>query len=235
MARDKDSLGFLLGASALTVVLWFIPFAGLLVYPFRLFVTFIHEGGHALATLITFGSVEYISIHADGSGLTYSRGGLALLVSSAGYLSSTAYGASLLALCRQGRNAKMVLAITAATILGMTVFFVSGLFGWITGILLTAGLIFIALASSARVAHFSLSFLAVQCCLNALYDLNTLFVLSATTRAQSDAVNMQRLTYIPAIFWALLWLGLSIIVLGLALRSYVKRGGSSVSEASATG
>jgi len=115
------------------------------------------------------------------------------------------------------------MAITAATILGMTVFFVSGPFGWLVGVALTAGLIFVAVAASARVAHFFLSFLAVQCCLNALYDLNTLFLISATSRAQSDALNMQRLTFIPAIFWATLWLGISVIVLGFALRSYGRR------------
>jgi len=223
MPEDKDSLKFLLAASALTVLLWFIPFAWFVVYPFRLFVTFIHEGGHALVTLLTLGSVKTIQIHPNASGETYSYGGLSLLISSAGYLSSTAYGASLLMLCRRGSNAKVVMAITAATILGMTVFFVSGPFGWMVGVALTAGLIFVAVAASARVAHFFLSFLAVQCCLNALYDLNTLFLISATSRAQSDALNMQRLTFIPAIFWATLWLGISVIVLGFALRSYGRR------------
>src|SRR5438046_4894936 len=114
MAKDRDSLKFLLVASALTVILYFIPFAWLIVYPFRLFVTFIHEGGHALATLLTFGSVEAINLHVDASGETYTRGGMSLLISSAGYLSSTAYGASLLVLCRQGARAKGVLALTEA-------------------------------------------------------------------------------------------------------------------------
>jgi hypothetical protein len=213
----------LLAASALTVILWFIPLAWLAVYPFRLFVTFIHEGGHALATLLTFGSVERVSIYPNASGVTLSRGGLQLLVASAGYLSSTAYGTGLLMLCQRGSNAKAVLALTAAAILGLTVFFVSGTFGWVAGILLAAGLVFIALAATARVAHFFLSFLAVQCCLNALYDLNTLFVISATSNAQSDALNLQRLTYIPALFWAVTWLGASIIVLFFALRNYAHR------------
>jgi hypothetical protein len=223
MSSDKDSFKFLVAASALTVLIWFIPFAGFMVYPFRLFVTFIHEGGHALATLLTFGSVERVAIHPDASGLTLTRGGLGILISSSGYLASTAYGASLLMFCRQGSNVKTVLLVTAAAIAGLTVFFVSGIFGWLTGIFLAAGLIYMALVASARAAHFFLSFLAVQCCLNALYDLNTLFLISATSRAHSDAVNMQHLTFIPAIFWALIWLGTSVIVLGFALRSYARR------------
>jgi hypothetical protein len=126
-------------------------------------------------------------------------------------------------LCKQGSNAKTVLAFTAAAILGLTAFFVSGVFGWITGIILAAGLIFVALAATARAAHFFLSFLAVQSGLNALYDLKTLFLVSATSNAHSDALNLQHLTHIPAFFWALTWLGASVILLAWALRSYARR------------
>lgn len=223
MTENRIARNYLLGASALSIILSFIPFAGLLVYPFKLFVTFIHEGGHALATLATFGTVNYIAINPDTSGVTLSLGGLAIVIASAGYLTSTLYGAALLIICRNGKNAKAALGLSAAAVLGLTVFFMSGLFGWIVGIVLTAALIFFAIVSNPKVAHFFLSFLAVQCCLNALYDLRTLFLLSTMTREVSDAVNMQRLTMIPAVVWATLWLGLSLVVLWLALRRYFER------------
>ncbi len=223
MTENRIARNYLLGASALSIVLSFIPFAGFVVYPFKLFVTFIHEGGHALAALATLGSVDHIAINPDTSGVTLSLGGLSIVIASAGYLTSTLYGAALLIICRDGKNAKAALGVSAALILAMTVFWTSGLFGWIVGIALTAVLIFFAVVSNPQVAHFFLSFLAVQCCLNALYDLRTLFLLSATTREVSDAVNMQRLTMIPAVVWALLWLGLSLVVLWLALRRYFER------------
>ena len=37
----------LLFAAAISVAVWFIPFAEILAYPFRIFVTFIHEGATA--------------------------------------------------------------------------------------------------------------------------------------------------------------------------------------------
>ncbi len=218
----RDSLKFLLGASALTLLISFIPFAWVLVYPLRLFVTFIHEGGHALAALLTFGSVEGLFIHADASGETYTRGGFQLLIACAGYLASVVFGASLLILCRDGRNAKAALTVTAALILALTGFFAGDSFSWFTGIALTIGLISIAIAASARIAHFFLSFLAVQCCLNALFDLRTLFLISATTKVRSDAFTMQELTLIPAIVWAALWLGISILTLIYALRKHFR-------------
>jgi hypothetical protein len=223
MSEHRLARNYLLGASAISIILSFIPFAGFLVYPFKLFVTFIHEGGHALAAVATMGDVERIVINPDTSGVTLSLGGLSLVIASAGYLTSTFYGAALLLICRNGRNAKAALGFSAALILGLTVFWTSGLFGWIVGIVLTAGLICFAVVSNPQVAHFFLSFLAVQCCLNALYDLRTLFLLSATTREASDAMNMQRMTMIPAVVWALLWLGLSLVVLWLALRRYFER------------
>jgi len=220
MAKDRDAFKFLILASAISIVFWFIPYLSFIVYPFRLFVTFIHEGGHALATLLTLGAVERIVIHQDGSGETYSRGGAQLLVASAGYLSSTLYGALLLVFCKRGKHVKPVLATTSAVILALTVLFVSGIFGWIAGIAIATSLIFVTLVARPRVAHFFLSFLAVQCSLNAIYDLRTLFLVSAYSNGPSDAVNMYRMTLIPPIVWAVIWLGVSWFTLFMALRSY---------------
>jgi hypothetical protein len=117
-----------------------------------------------------------------------------------------------------------VLAATALAVAGLTVLYVQGFFGWLVGLGLTVGLILTAVAATVRVAHFLLSFLAVQCCLNALYDLRTLFFISAFSNAHSDARNMQSFTGVPAIFWALVWLVVSLAVLAQALRSYARRG-----------
>jgi Peptidase M50B-like len=220
--KAGDSRIFLLGASLLTLIISLIPLAEFLIHPLRLFVTFIHEGGHALAALFTFGSVEELVIYTNASGLTRTRGGSEPVIASAGYLASTAYGASLLALCRDGNNSKAVLTLTAGLILALTAFYASDPFSWFTGIIISGGLIFVALMAGKRLAHFFLSFLAVQCCLNALLDIRTLLLISATTNRHSDARLMEELTMIPATAWALFWLLLSIFALAIALRSYGK-------------
>src|SRR5438046_5929645 len=91
-------------AAIISVILWFIPFAEILTYPFRIFVTFIHEGGHAIAALLTGNSVESLSIATNASGETYtSQGGTIsrMFVASAGYLGSMTFGALLLVLIRK--------------------------------------------------------------------------------------------------------------------------------------
>ncbi len=216
----------LLIATAITVALWFIPYADILTYPFRIFVTFIHEGGHAIAALLTGNSVASLSVAMNASGETYTtQGGLIsqVLVSSAGYLGATAYGVLLLLLIRRAVAARVVLIGSAALILALTIGY--GLwspFTIVAGILLSLGLIAIAKYASPRVATFFVSFLAVQCVLNALLDLKTVFFLSTpfAPNVSNDAMNMANATGIPAMFWAVIWIGLSFLLLSMAMRFY---------------
>src|SRR5947207_15981111 len=116
----------LLLATAISIILWFVPFAEILSYPFRIFVTFIHEGGHAVAALLTGNSVQSLSVAMNGSGETYTtQGGMfsQMLVSSAGYLGAMSFGALLLILIRRAVAARIVLAASGLLILILTLGF----------------------------------------------------------------------------------------------------------------
>jgi len=91
------------------------------------------------------------------------------------------------------------------------------------------GLVLIARFASARVASFFVSFLAVQCVLNALFDLKTVFFLSSPfgPSVQTDALNMASATGIPAIFWTVAWIAFALGILWFAMRLYVARRESS--------
>lgn len=232
----------LLTAAAISVVLWFIPFAEFLTYPFRIFVTFIHEGGHALAALLTGNSVASLSVSMDASGLTQTtKGGLIsqIFVSSAGYLGSMVFGALLLILIRRAVAARVVLLACAAYVFALTMIFglikplswmngLSGIpFTLLAGLFLSVGLVLIARFGSARVATFFVSFLAVQSVLNALFDLKTLLYLSSFEQRPTDAMNMAQATGIPAIFWTVAWTALALGLLWFAMRFYVARRESS--------
>ena len=219
-------------------MLWFVPFAEIVTYPFRIFVTFIHEGGHAIAALLTGNSVESLSIATNASGETYTTGGGTLsqmLVSSAGYLGSMTFGALLLVLIRKAIAARVVLIGSAALIFALTLIYglikpaMSGVvtpslpFTILAGTLLSLGLIAMARYASARVATFFVSFLAVQCVLNALLDLKTVFFLSTpfAPTVPTDAVNMSAATGIPAFFWTVAWISIAVGILAVTMRLYV--------------
>jgi len=229
----------LLLAAAISVVLWFIPFAEFVTYPFRIFVTFIHEGGHAIAALLTGNSVSSLSVAMNASGETYTtQGGIIsqVFISSAGYVGAMAFGALLLALIRKAVAARLVLLGCGIFIFTLTMIYglFKPIFSWsawsgipftlLAGTVLSVGLVLIARFASARVATFFVSFLAVQCVLNALFDLKTVFFLSSplelTPRA-TDALNMAQATGIPAIFWTVIWIFLALGILWFAMRLYV--------------
>jgi hypothetical protein len=228
----------LLIAATISVVLWFIPFAEFLTYPFRIFVTFIHEGGHALAALVTGNSVASLSVATNASGETYTtQGGFIsqVLISSSGYIGSMAFGALMLILIRKAVAARIVLLGCGILIFGLTmiyglikpIFWMSAWSGipftLLAGLFISASLILIARFASAKVATFFVSFLAVQSVLNALFDLKTVFFLSAPfgPTVPTDAVNMARATGVPAIFWTVIWIALALGILWFAMRLYV--------------
>lgn len=245
IAHDaRPQIRTLLIATALSVALWFIPYVSILTYPFQLFVTFIHEGGHALAAILTGGSVRSLSVAMDTSGLTetyIAEGSLIarLFVSSAGYLSAMAYGALMLILVRRTIAARAVLAGSAALILALTLvfglvvpltYFSFSPFTIVSGVLISLGLLFAAKRANARTANFLVSFLAVQCVLNALFNLRDLLILSAGSDVRTDAGNMAAATGIPAIFWAMIWIGIAFLILSMALRAYAVNSGKTPSQ-----
>lgn len=228
----------LLVAATISIVLWFIPYADVLTYPFRIFVTFIHEGGHAIAALLTGNSVSSMSVAPNASGETYTTyGGLfsEVLISSAGYIGAMSFGALLLVLIRKAIKARIVLLACGILVFALTMIFglikplftFSGLSGvpftLLAGLFISVGMVLIARFATTRVATFFVSFLAVQCVLNALLDLKTVLFLSSpfAPAVPTDAVNMANATGIPAILWTVMWIALALGILWFVMRLYV--------------
>lgn len=243
VAKDAEpQFTLLLIATLISILLWvaswYIPLIGYVFYPLRLFATFVHEGGHALATILTGNSVQSLTVSPDGSGEVYSLGtGLfsGLLISSAGYLGTTLFGAGLLAWIRYGFSSRIALYASAAFVAVMTVIFgflapiwnlfatstVGGLFFTIvSGAFLAAALAGIAKFANLKWTNFALAFVAVQCLLNAVFDLLNVFFISTTTTMHSDAANMAAATGIPGYIWVLVWMVVSIVMISIGLRVY---------------
>jgi hypothetical protein len=238
----RPQFNLLLFATIVSVLLWFTPFAHYVVYPLQLFATFIHEGSHALTAVITGSSVQSLTVSPDASGAVWSaaNGWLAqLLISSAGYVGTTAFGVLLLFWIRAAYSARLALHFSAGFVGFMTlvfglvfpiwnVFSINVSFGSVaftvlSGALLAVGLFAVAKFASLKWANFALSFLAVQCLLNAFFSLRDLFYISTVTGGQTDAANMANATGIPAAFWVLMWIGISVAITTLALRMFAAR------------
>ena len=250
--KFEPQFNLLLIATAISVLIWiaswYLPVLGFVVYPLQLFATFIHEGSHVLATLLTGNTVQSLTVASDGSGEVWSQSAgwfSQLLISSAGYLGTTAFGTFLLYWLRMGWSSKIALIASAAFVAVMTVVF--GLFApflnlfstvtfgsvfftFFSGAVLAGGLAAIGYFANVKWANFALAFLAVQCLLNALFSLTDLLLITTTVGGHSDAANMSAATGLPAVFWVLIWFGISIIMISVGLRLYALRKGSATSN-----
>jgi hypothetical protein len=121
-------------AVAVSLVVSLTPWAQFLLYPFKLFTTWVHECGHALMTVAVGGRVTSITIEPDTSGLTHSlvpigraaRG----LVASAGYLGAAVVGCLLMAATRVEKWTRVILLSLGAFMLLTLVLWMRNLFGF---------------------------------------------------------------------------------------------------------
>ncbi|KAG5527929.1 hypothetical protein RHGRI_028754 [Rhododendron griersonianum] len=63
-----------------------------LLTPFKLITVFLHEASHAIACILTCGTVEGMEVHANEGGVTQTRGGAYWVILPAGYLGSSFWG-----------------------------------------------------------------------------------------------------------------------------------------------
>ncbi len=216
----------LAGLAALTVallVLWQIPGVGLVVYPLRLFGTFVHEISHGLAALVTGGEFHRFTVSPDLSGLAWSAGGWRWLISSAGYVGSAVFGGVLILLAARGA-ASRVLLMALGLILGLLcLLFVRNLFGIATGLALAAAMFLAGYRLRPPWSDGLLMVLALQLVLDGFNSLFTLLRLSAGSNVQTDALSMAQSTGIPAVVWTIVWAGVSLAMLFVTLRLAYKR------------
>ena len=210
-------------AAAVCLGVSLTPWGDLLLYPFTLFTTWVHECGHAVMVVLTGGSVSSITIQPDTSGLTQSlmpagritRG----LVASSGYLGSSLVGCLLVAATRVEKRARPILWGIGAFMLVTLVFWIRNAFGALVVLGWAVTLLALARKGTGRAPMFLLSVLAVQVALNAVFHIRVLFLVDGP----SDADTMARLFVAPARFWASAWMLLSILMLAWTLRMTRRR------------
>ncbi|MDG1950965.1 MAG: M50 family metallopeptidase [bacterium] len=96
MKRYTLLLFIAIGMAAFYVLENFIPGGRVILYPFKLLVTMLHEFGHAMGAVVTGGDVDSIKINADGSGWCKTAGGSRGIILMGGYIGSALFGNFLL-------------------------------------------------------------------------------------------------------------------------------------------
>ena len=210
--------GWLWIAAAVSLAVSMTPWSHVLLYPFKIFTTWAHECGHAVATLLVGGSVHAITIEPDTSGLTRSlipSGRIARgVVASSGYLGASVVGCLLLAATRVEKWARAILWTLGACMLLTLVIWMRNVFGAVVVLGWGAALVALARRGSGDATRFVLGLLAIQVALNSVYDIRVLFLLD---EGHSDAETMARIFVLPAWLWASAWMLMSVALVGWTL------------------
>jgi hypothetical protein len=201
-----------LALAAVALVFW----GTFVVYPFRLFVVFLHEISHGLAAVATGGAIVSIGLSFDEGGVCRTRGGWPFLILNAGYLGSLLWGALFLLLGGRRTRARSVVGLVGAFTLAVTLVYVRTWFGFLYG--LAAGLVLLAVAAKLKpaVSETLLAALGATSVLYAIWDVASDVLLRHS--GESDAAALARLTGVPAILWGVAWIAVSVAVLVSVLR-----------------
>lgn len=222
------SNGLIIGLLLISLFLNVVPGIRLILLPFEFFTTFIHEGSHAIASLIMGEQVHRIVINPDTSGYmqhTVSGGMFAQgFIGSAGYIGAALFGGALIVLSSFEKISKIVLGLLGLIFLSAIILYIRDLFTLAVCGFLSASLLLIAWKGGRYLNFFAINFLAVQCSLNSFGDVITLLQLSmGAPKSQysaglSDAEALSKVLFLPAMFWSVLWIVIAVVILYKAVK-----------------
>lgn len=218
-SKSESYRNALLIATGLVVIAWFVPGLAVITVPINLLGTHLHELSHAFAALATGAQGIVVHVYADGSGLTNTAGGSAVLISSAGYLGATILGAWVIATASSVKGARRALGFLATMLgIGSLLWLRGDGIGVLSGVFWLAALTALGIWGRGTFVVLAAQFLGLQLCVSSIQSVLTLLQITALATRESDAQNMANLTGIPGLFWAFAWCVLAAMAVLAALR-----------------
>lgn len=219
---QRRSLLIFIAAGVLTYILWNVSAFDFLLYPLRLFVTFVHEAGHGIAALATGGQIGQLQVYPNGSGIATTAGGARWLILPAGYIGAAAFGAALFYIAHRVPHSRAVSGVLGVLIALIAVLYTPWFStAWLVGVGMGAALIALGYKGSDGVNLLVLNLLSIITALNAVYDLIGLIQYSdsgvGNLRNDAAAFSAEFAPLIPAWFWALVWAVIAVVLLGAAV------------------
>ncbi len=209
----------------------------IIMKPLKIFSVFLHELGHALmAFIFGYGIVEFnVNLNESGHTLVQTKGWFSsFMIANGGYLGTVLFALLILYL-KKTPFKKFLLGTVAITFLTITIRFSSLSFALIYSIIFTVAVLIVYMLRSEKLEDWLIDILGISGVAYAIYDtfvdvillqINVTFNLIqgwGVKQPVTDAVQLSRLTGIPAIIWGIIWLVISI---GAVYSVLIKSGGS---------
>lgn len=188
-----------------------------ILYPLKLLVVFFHESSHALAALLTGGSVKELIINKDQGGHVISQGGNQFIILSAGYIGSLLWGVVIYLTSVKTNYDKTIMAVLAVSIIIITVVFSRSLFSWLFGLLTGGAMLLMAKYLAEKYNDFALRVIGLTSMLYAPLDIYSDTI--SRSYLPSDAYLLAEYTGGATILWGGIWIIISVIVIFYCLKS----------------
>ncbi|NVO55575.1 M50 family metallopeptidase [Rhodobacteraceae bacterium B1Z28] len=199
----------------LVFVLWNTP----IVLPLKILVVFLHEFSHALAVVLTGGSVESFSISLQQGGHVTARGGSRFLTLSAGYLGSLALGMALLIIALRTRSDRAVLGVFGGVMLLVTLLYIRDPFPMIFCAGVGVAMLAMARYLDRAVCDLVLRIIGLTSMIYVPYD-----IFDDTLRrpgVRSDAFMLAEEFGGTTMMWGGVWLVLSCVAIFVCLKYWL--------------
>ncbi|WP_377187066.1 M50 family metallopeptidase [Ruegeria meonggei] len=201
------------------VVLVFLFWPTRIVLPLKILVVFMHELSHAIAIVLTGGSVESFTISPQQGGLVIGRGGNRFLSLSAGYLGSLALGMGLLVIALRTHWDRAVLGGFGGIMLLVTLLYVRDLFAMTFCVGVGAALLAMAWFLGRPLCDLVLRVIGLTSTIYVPYDIFDDTIRRSGIR--SDAYMLAEEFGGATMLWGGAWLVLSIFSIFLCLRFFL--------------
>lgn len=218
--RDKP----LLVSIVVMLLLMNIPMVGLVLYPFKIFSTWIHELSHGMAAIIVGGGISKLLIYPDTSGLAYTfttgssfeRG----FVASAGYTGTAVLGMILLLFRRTHRGPTTGTIGIGALIILSCLLYVRNLFALMYLPTFAIIIIICAWKLKAKFVGYLYSFLAATIAFNSIDNISELFGGQGYVNgepSENDANAVAEHWGGTTIMWASIWFVFALVCSSVGL------------------
>jgi hypothetical protein len=202
-----------LGMGAFYILENLIPGGNIILYPFKLLVTMLHEFGHAMGAVVTGGDVSSIKINADGSGWCKTSGGSRGIVLMGGYIGSALFGNFLLYMgFVYQKSSKWVLYGVAGVLILISTFWSADLTNTAFVLVFLGG---IMLINRTKYNHIFLMLLGVLSVAHIVNDFNV--------GPTSDLAKFAELwPFISVQTWMYTWLVFVLAITGFTVNKMIK-------------
>ena len=202
----------LVGLTAIVFALW----PTLVVTPLKILIVFLHEMSHAIATVLTGGKVLNLTISPAQGGMVISQGGSRFITLTAGYLGSLVIGVALLVTALRTNADRVIMAGFGVIMLVVSLLYIRSAFALSFAIGTGGAMLITARYFGHTVNDLALRVIGLSSMFYVPYDIVSDTILRSHLR--SDARMLAEEIGGATILWGLIWLVISLGVIGLCLR-----------------